>query len=736
MKGNCVKVVSVTIVISMLLTLFSGLTFTTYAYSAGDSFTIYSYPQNSNNTAGRSYIWAFAPDARVDRNGDNGARAQFFRAGDGIVHKPNEGSLDGLNTTVIVTHRACATGYSGNIKVSGNSDLAAVVTYKENGVIKKSPAFRFTGFHYNNKQWKDCGEENTISTFNIGTYPNVVSVNVYHLLSSPQDGSTLIMGTFSAPYHENVRFRVEGAAGEPVIPVNDYYIETEVLPNEDSGLPMATPAPTAVTPASAGETPVPYPNIVSIQNGPVVAFGLGTAFSLFPGDMDASSVNATNSIIENAAPNLNADNGVTRYELADGASVSHSIPWGINNTTFKGSNASKVIFRPTAGRLQGVVTKIKAYSLPNGGNGLDAIITYDGGKTATVNFLPDNYQSSERTTMFDLGNYPNVEYVTVVKRGNNDQRIPSIIFKVVNENVNSTESLISEKVYERPFIDTVAPKISSMLPVPNVQSPISINEAIADNTLGFVDKYGKKSDWIEIYNSSDSDVDISGYGLTDSVKKPFKWVVPNGTVVPHKGYLVIVASGNNTINNGEIHTNFSISKDGETLMLSNPDGGIVSVLDIPSIAKNTSISRVSDGTDNLRVTVPTIGQSNNTAEVLSVVVPKPEFSENSGFYDDPFDLSITSQGGTVHYTTNGSEPDENSPVFGNTLSVFNRTSEPNYFSAITYNTSSYVPSVNVDKCTVIRAVNIDGEGNKSEVVTKTYFVGLDIKNDYNNTMIV
>ena len=168
MKHNFSRFMSVTIVIAMFLTLFQGLTITSYAYSAGDVITIYSYPGNSNNTAGQSYVWSFAPDARVERYGDNGARAKFFTAGDGIVHKPNEGSLDGLNTTVKVTHRAARTWYDGTLKCSGSSDLAAVVTYVEDGVVKKSPSFRFTGYHYNNKQWKDFGDENTITTLNIG----------------------------------------------------------------------------------------------------------------------------------------------------------------------------------------------------------------------------------------------------------------------------------------------------------------------------------------------------------------------------------------------------------------------------------------------------------------------------------------------------------------------------------------------------------------------------------------
>ena len=47
-----------------------------------------------------------------------------------------------------------------------------------------------------------------------------------------------------------------------------------------------------------------------------------------------------------------------------------------------------------------------------------------------------------------------------------------------------------------------------------------------------------------------------------------------------------------------------------------------------------------------------------------------------------------------------------------------------------------VPDYNIDKCTVLRAVYYDEQGNKSEVEEKIYFVGYDEKNGYDDVNII
>ena len=73
---------------------------------------------------------------------------------------------------------------------------------------------------------------------------------------------------------------------------------------------------------------------------------------------------------------------------------------------------------------------------------------------------------------------------------------------------------------------------------------VYINEFMASNATTVADSYGNYSDWIELYNSTDAEVDISGFGISDNIAQPKKYVLPEGTVIAAKSYLLIFCSGN------------------------------------------------------------------------------------------------------------------------------------------------------------------------------------------------
>lgn len=73
---------------------------------------------------------------------------------------------------------------------------------------------------------------------------------------------------------------------------------------------------------------------------------------------------------------------------------------------------------------------------------------------------------------------------------------------------------------------------------------IFINELMSSNSFTIADEDGDFSDWIEIYNSESTSVDLSGYGLSDDVSTPYKWILPSLTIAP-KDHLLIFASDKN-----------------------------------------------------------------------------------------------------------------------------------------------------------------------------------------------
>lgn len=109
-------------------------------------------------------------------------------------------------------------------------------------------------------------------------------------------------------------------------------------------------------------------------------------------------------------------------------------------------------------------------------------------------------------------------------------------------------------------------------------------------------------------------------------------------------------------------------------------------------------------------------------------VPAPVLSAKSGFYDAPFDLTVTAEEGlTVHYTLDCSLPTADSPVYTEPVRVYDRSPEENRFRSIRnvrrdYLNKSKIGTDPVEKAFVIRAVAADAEGNLSEAVTGSYFV--------------
>src|SRR5690554_2773738 len=77
-----------------------------------------------------------------------------------------------------------------------------------------------------------------------------------------------------------------------------------------------------------------------------------------------------------------------------------------------------------------------------------------------------------------------------------------------------------------------------------LSSSILINELMSSNSNTIADEEGDFSDWIELYNPTEETVNLKGWGLSDNISNPFKWVFPEVTIGPGD-YLLVWASGKN-----------------------------------------------------------------------------------------------------------------------------------------------------------------------------------------------
>jgi len=133
-------------------------------------------------------------------------------------------------------------------------------------------------------------------------------------------------------------------------------------------------------------------------------------------------------------------------------------------------------------------------------------------------------------------------------------------------------------------------------------------------------------DWLELYNVTTADIDITGYELGDSNSR---WFIPAMTI-PAGGYVAFDCDGQDA--NGS--TNFKISSGGENIVLFNPAGELIDEITTPDMSAQVGLTygREIDGGDNWVVMSPSKGAPNsNTNE--PPVITADELTEFDAIYE-------------------------------------------------------------------------------------------------------
>lgn len=138
-----------------------------------------------------------------------------------------------------------------------------------------------------------------------------------------------------------------------------------------------------------------------------------------------------------------------------------------------------------------------------------------------------------------------------------------------------------------------------------------INEVCPDPKVGIPDADNEIVDWVELRNTTDEPISLKGFYLSDKESKPMKWRFPDSAVVPSHGYYVVFCSGKDKLQeNGIPHTNFSVSAERETIVLSDSYGRMMDRISIENVPVDYSVGRNAAGAWEF-FSVPTPGFPND-----------------------------------------------------------------------------------------------------------------------------
>jgi len=153
---------------------------------------------------------------------------------------------------------------------------------------------------------------------------------------------------------------------------------------------------------------------------------------------------------------------------------------------------------------------------------------------------------------------------------------------------------------------------------------LRINEILVINDSNYVDDFGQRSGWIEIFNSAYNTVNIGGMYLTNDPDNPTKYLIPTGnpiTKIEPRTYLVFFADKKPT--RGIQHLNFTL-QDTNYLALYDVNGQtLIDEITYINLNPDISFGRKTDGNADWEILKKTTPNANNNTD--PVISPGEKF---------------------------------------------------------------------------------------------------------------
>ncbi len=306
----------------------------------------------------------------------------------------------------------------------------------------------------------------------------------------------------------------------------------------------------------------------------------------------------------------------------------------------------------------------------------DGFIIYVNGKEAGRHLMPEGEATySTYATTYCPGN-PDTGTLTLdaglFVRGGNDIAVEvhnnsgtssdiywdaAITQKLSSGTVVTTERDITIDTDENCVLTAVFKPVADECLIAAGSTPVVVNEVSAANSI-FANDYYKRNDWIELYNTTSTDIDAEGMYISDNPSNPQKYRISGdgeiNTVIPAHGYLIIWADKLDPLN--QLHANFKLGNDDEaSVVLTASDGSWSDRLTYMSHTGEESVGRYPDGGKRIyRMSRPTY-EAANTIGTYSEWISGEEVNFDEEAYITGIDRpnATAAQPGEEYFTIDG-----------------------------------------------------------------------------------
>jgi len=190
----------------------------------------------------------------------------------------------------------------------------------------------------------------------------------------------------------------------------------------------------------------------------------------------------------------------------------------------------------------------------------------------------------------------------------------------------------------------------------DVEKPVVLNEVVASNDESLLDFEDDTPDWIELHNPTPVDIDLEGWMLQDATGQ---WTFP-AVDIAAGDYMIVFASDKDIAEPGaELHTNFKLSKEGDSLVMTDANGFIVDQIGTDESGIPRQLSDVSYGVAG--------GPDGGEIGYLATTTPRAENSALGTNYAPvmrPFTDRMYNIGDAVNETIDGFDPDGQEITYG------------------------------------------------------------------------